>query len=377
MRVRATPVDIRAEPALTSALPFVRPAVGVFVPRGGFLVTGANSYLGVHVLRELLDRGLTPVHALLRGDGPAHARERIREAASRWGLPPEGLDRVEVHVGEVTREGWEMPAAERERLAEAVGHVFHFALLARYDVGYPAYRETWLPELLRMIAWCGGERPKALHYPGSYNTHFLRGDDDFRRIGTSAWLCGYTGFKWVAQALLARALAAGLPGAYYDIPLVLGSVARGRCPRTYSAILVLDAFLRAGVGIDVGRLRVLPVDALARVMVQNATAGSARVAQVRPVLSQPFTFEDVATALAELGIPLAKTTWADFVSRRKTLRQFIEWFVPADLAALVTQTHEHPAVFPAAFDVATLPATLDVVRANCRALYGAARALAE
>jgi nucleoside-diphosphate-sugar epimerase len=359
-----TTVDPRTEPILHE--PFVFDGADPEKRADGILLTGPSAFVGVFVLRELLQRWEGEIHCLIRADSRAHAVQRIERVARRWAVGPLDLCRVTFHTGDCTLPNWGMSEASFQEVKEKTGAVIHLALTARWDLPYSHYREQWLPELRRMIGFCGDPRfPKSLHYPNSFNSHFLKDDADFARIDSSAWHSGYTAFKWASEMIVRRALGGNLPGCLYDIPLVIGSADTGLCPPQYAARQIFRLCVETGVGIEFA-FKIIAVDWLARIMVHNVCAEKthASLRYVRPVLPDTMDLPALFRALAPAR-PFERGAREELLCRAKN-RGVAEFLLPPDFQSIIGKGHCFPPVLPPSIMAAEMPAAFDVFRANTR-----------
>ncbi len=355
--------DIRLEPVLQGDWTFQRAPREAYAP--GVLITGPNSFIGIFVLDQLLRQHQGPIHCLMRARSQEHAAERLRAAALRWGLELGPLERAVLHVGEVTQPRWGLSAEEYDGVRQAVGSVVHLALNARYFLPYSHYRDTWLPELVTMIGYCADpSAPKALHYPGSYNSHFFTDAASFARLHQSAWHSGYTGFKWVTEQLLRRAFGGNLEGCLYDIPLVFGAASTGLCPDTYSARHILHAFMQTGIAVPF-KFKIVTVDALARIIAANVLLPAGEnLRYVRPVLDGWITREELIACLPAGSI---REGTHDELMSRSAERMKAGYLLPADFEQLIESVHALPAIVPPSFDSRSLPDPHDAFAVNVRA----------
>lgn len=354
--------DVRLEPLLHHGWTFPSHAHGS--RKTDLLLTGPNAFIGVFVLKELLDQWPGEIHCLLRADSREHAMERIQEAASRWKLAPLELDAVHFHLGHCTLPSWGLPPDEVEELYSGIGTVLHFALTARYDIPYAYYQRTWLPELVRMIDFCADpDNPKSLHYPGSYNSHFLVEPSDFERLDTTAWHSGYTGFKWVTEIILRRAFSGNLPGSYYDIPLVFGTLESGISPPQYSARHIVDIFLDAGVGIEF-EFRIMTVDILAKIITCNVLQdlNGRALNYIRPVFREAISYPDFAGCVkgrytTRIG------TWQDLIQATENTVK-TTFLLPRDFTRIIKQAHDLPPILPPGMDTHGFPNAIEAFKKN-------------
>jgi len=331
---------------------------------GGVLVTGANSFLGVHVVKSLLAHDVGPVHLLLRATTVPEAVARMRQANLNWGLGEFDPDKVTIHLGDVSRNMMGLSHMEFRFLAGHTGAVIHLAMTPLYHLPYEHFKRVWVPELERMIAFCGDtEYPKTLHYSSSFNANFFQTDEDFQVLNNNAWQSGYAGFKWVAGKALENAFEQNLRGAIYDIPLVLGTEEKGICPKHYSIWMILDIFLKTRHYFPFS-FRVMPVDRLAEVMVYNIRQEreGRGAAFIRPFLDEPVT--DGLFSLTVAGMLGLQRSDLETVRGLCQNRLRFDFLLPENFYELMEKVNCLPAVFPEGYDAGRLPLTAMVFMSN-------------
>ncbi len=354
--------DLRKEPLLrkkwtyTNGYPNNNP--------GGVLITGANSFIGVHLVKALQEKGDRQLHLVVRAPSVSEAIRKMQGGFDQWDLGRLNPEKLSIYTGDVSKNMMGLPFKEYQWLREQVSSVVHLAMTPLYHLPYEHFKRIWIPELERMMEFCNDNRsPKALHYASSFNANFFNTDDDFKALNTNAWQSGYAGFKWVAAEAIQNAFRQGLRGCIYDIPLVIGTAEKGLCPSHYSIWMILDIFLKTGHYFPFS-FRVVPVDTLAEVLVENIIAvreGSGD-AFLRPVLEKPVTDKLIATSVANiLGLQPADLS----LVRDKCLNKLrFDFMMPDNFYELLEKINYLPAQFPAGFDKSRLPATLPVFLSN-------------
>lgn len=331
----------------------------------GILVTGANSYIGVHIISELLKKKEGQIHLLLRAKDSDEAILKMKSAFDRWELDNFDEGSVIFHIGNVCDELMGLNPDEYNLIINEVGQVIHLAMNPLYHLPYHFFQKTWLPELDKMIDFCGNSQtPKSLHYASSYNANFFQTDDDFQNLNSNAWQSGYAGFKWVANKTIENALAQNLRGCIYDIPLVIGSLEKGLCPDHYSMWHIMNIFLKSGYYFPFC-FRIIPVDILAEVMVfnilQEKTNNSKQI--IRPVLLEPVSEELLENTIESFGI-IKSTKEIARESYHNKLR--FDFMIPKNFNELLQKANQLQPCFPVKYNCDNLPSTIEVFEINLK-----------
>ena len=330
----------------------------------GILVTGANSFIGCHVVRQLAEVFPGRVHLLLRAPNLPGAVLKMQHAFEQWGLGFFNPNGFFIHTGDVCAVNLGLTIREYAEIDREVGQVIHLAMTPMYHLPYHHFKRIWIPELERMIRFCGDpDHPKFLHYASSFNANFFQEEEDFMALNTNAWQSGYAGFKWVTNRAIANAMRQNLIACIYDIPLVLGSESNGLCPGHYSIWMILDIFLKTGLYFPF-RFNIIPVDKLADVIVFNAL----KVKEGCPSqFSRPFMADPVDDELfARTAANLLGLQKAGLEEVRKTCHNKLrfDFMMPGNFYDLMKKVNSLPAVFPDGFERGYLPQTPMVFMSN-------------
>lgn len=354
--------DIRQEPVTRKkwSFKYVQPST---LP-DGILITGPNSFVGAHIVSVLIEKWKGKIFLLVRAGNNTEAITKMQDAFHKWQLGSFDTAKTEIYLGDVCSHLMGLKPVDYNALQVQTGFVLHLAMNPMYNLPYAHFKRLWVPELLHMIFFCGDKKyPKSLHYPSSFNADFFTSDEDFARINTNAWLSGYAGFKWVANKTIENAFAQHLNGCLYDIPLVLGSVEKGLCPRQYSIWYILDMFLKAKCYIPF-QFKILPVDVLSEVIVDNLLADQIDQGMrfIRPVLDEPVS----DTYFGNMAATLLGLHETDQHSMREKChnKERFDFVFPSDFYSLLEKVNKLPAVFLKNFDTASLPSTLMVFLSN-------------
>ncbi|NOX86025.1 MAG: hypothetical protein GXO86_08695 [Chlorobi bacterium] len=363
--------DLRKEPLISKNWSFSKSVPSAYPD--GILITGANSFIGTHVIRKLQHRWQGPVHLLVRAATSREAIGKMSQAFATWKLGVFHPENFTIHLGDVSLNMMGLGASEYSALKKSVGFVLHLAMNPLYHLPYAHFKRLWLPELERMITCCGDKSyPKSLHYPSSYNADLFTTDSDFKQLNNNAWQSGYAGFKWVAGKALENAFAQNLNGCLYDIPLVLGAVGNGLCPRQYTIWYILDMFLKTKCYIPF-HFRIIPVDVLSDVVVNNlmADANGKGIRFIRPVLKESVSDEHFGNMAASL-LGLQKTVQENMRKRSANKNRF-DFVFPPDFYQLLDKLSNLPAVFPDNYNSNDLPPTAVVFLSNLNKILSASK----
>ena len=271
------------------------------------LVTGATGFLGVFLVRELLQRGERRVFCLVRDAAGVAPDERLRAAFERHGIwRPEYTDALEAVAGNAARPRLGLAASAFDALAAETATIYHAAAVTTTAATVDEMRAINVggtAETLRLAAhahaWVHHVSSTAVvaNQPGDGKGRVLEDAE----VDPTLVVGDYARSKWAAEQLVRQATAQGVRAAIYRLPRLSGDTMLGSWRRD-------DVFARAiAAWIESGRCPVelpietwTPVDAAARALVE--LAANPRVAgrtvhvegaQVRPA--------DVHRALLDAG----------------------------------------------------------------------------
>ena len=260
---------IQADLARADGLPFVREPEPS-APRR-ILLTGANGFLGAHLLLELLRRGRAHVVCLVRGTDDADAERRLAEGLAGFDLPwnAEIRRRVTVLAGDIRQPRLGLSDERWEALARDVDSIVGVAAAVDFVRGYVSLRQTNVLGPLQLAELAMTGRTKPLHHISSIAVFNEVGitsmgeDDPVAHI--DGLYAGYDKTKWAAEAALRRAREHGLVVTLLRPGGIGGHTKTGAYnPRDLSSGF-MSAFTRYRKVPAIRFLNVAPVDWVSRV----------------------------------------------------------------------------------------------------------------
>lgn len=300
-------LDVRLDPDVVAGTP------PLDEPPRRVLLTGATGFLGVHLLRELVDATSARVVCLVRARNDAEALRRLAEAAGGHDLWDAAVAaRVEAVAGDLGTPRLGLPAASFAALGRRVDAIVHSGGLVNLMLDYRAHRPVNVlgtAEVLRLAATGRTTPVLAVSTLGVIPTDRLEPGVD--GVAEDAELAdaalpddGYSQSKWVAEKLLALGRSRGIPVAVHRLGEVTAHSATGSSnPRGLLDALVA-ACLRLGVRPPVpARMDWTPVDAVARVLVATLSAGRPKSETVHLLAPGSVPVDRVLDAVAaEAGL---------------------------------------------------------------------------
>jgi thioester reductase-like protein len=189
------------------------------------LVTGATGFLGVQLVRELLERQPHAGLALLiRDRGGQSGRQRADLI-----VPPAERSRVRVFSGDVSQQNCGLSAADYQQLSAETTRVIHSAATVRFDHSLDEARRTNVEGTRRVLDFAASmPRLKSLAYVG---TAYVAGErDDLVRenelVVGQGYRNTYEQTKAEAEALV-RSRLDSLPGVILRPSIIVGDSRTG------------------------------------------------------------------------------------------------------------------------------------------------------
>src|ERR1017187_9267849 len=177
------------------------------------LVTGATGFLGVQLVRELLDRHPNATLALLVRDRPGQSGQQRADLI----VPPADRSRVQVHSGDVSQPNCGLDAAAYQRLSATATRVIHSAATVRFDHSLDEARQINVEGTRRMLAYVGTA------YVAGERTGLVRENE--LAVG-QAYRNTYEQTKAEAEALVSSRLNS-LPGVILRPSIIVGDSRTG------------------------------------------------------------------------------------------------------------------------------------------------------
>ena len=237
------------------------------------LLTGATGFIGAHLLAELLTAGTEEVFCLVRGANAAECTDRLRGDLARYALPVD-LDRVTVVPGRLDAPLFDLSEAAFHALGDAVDVIYHSGAEMNFVRPYGQLRAANVlgtREVLRLA--CTG-RPSVVHHISTYDARMGTHLPETPNPVTAGSADGYVLSKKVAEQLVLEAGRRGLPIGVYRPWSVSADSRSGAANLQDQLTLCLTGTLltRMAPAEIPFPLRLLPVDAVARAVVELSRA---------------------------------------------------------------------------------------------------------
>ncbi|MGY2293333.1 amino acid adenylation domain-containing protein [Pseudomonas sp. SDO528_S397] len=273
------------------------------------IVTGANSFVGVHLVEALLAGGAQEVACLVRDQPGQPAAARFAAALSAYRLEHLDMSRVRVYAADLRQPRLGLADAVYERLAEGFGVLVHNAAHVNHVLDYATLAADNVEPIHACLQLCETRRKKVFNFISTLSAASTR-DACGQVLEAPAAPTpplylqnGYNLSKWVAERLLGRAVQHGSWVNIHRPGNISFNSRNGVCePQKNRLMLMIKGSLQLQV---VPRLSLnfdlMPVDFLARFIAFHCTHYRAGQHVFNLHNPQPLSWEGYVEAFRRAG----------------------------------------------------------------------------
>nr|WP_231386900.1 non-ribosomal peptide synthetase [Nocardia sp. BMG111209] len=183
------------------------------------LLTGATGFVGVHLLRELLDRTEARVWCPVRADSVPQARDRVRAALSHYRIRYDAYhDRIVPVPADLAAPRLGLSDTDYARLTERIDLIVHNGARVNHLEPYRRLRAANVAGTRELLRLATTARIKPFHFVSTVNAVIpatpapdFVGWEDIELPVEEVSGNGYVASKWVAERLVRQAGERGLP----------------------------------------------------------------------------------------------------------------------------------------------------------------------
>ncbi len=236
------------------------------------IVTGANGFLGVHIVEALLAWGATEVACLVREGNGLTAQDRFVESLRENRLEHLDLTRVRVYAADVTQPQLGLADDVYERLDREFGALVHNAANVNHVQDYETLARDNVAPIFECLKLCEGRSKKVFNFVSTLSASSAVDVDGSVLEAPAAQTPpiyiknGYNLSKWVAERILQQAREQGVWVNIYRPGNIAFNSVTGVCqPHKNRLMLMLKGSMQLGQVPDFSMtFDLMPVDFLAR-----------------------------------------------------------------------------------------------------------------
>ncbi|AXI59044.1 peptide transporter [Pseudomonas kribbensis] len=284
------------------------------------IVTGANSFVGVHIVEALLGWGASEVACLVRDGGGQTAAQRFAQSLRENRLEHLDLSRVRVYSADITRPQLGLADGEFERLDREFGALVHNAANVNHVLDYESLAADNVEPIFELLRLCEGRSKKVFNFVSTLSASSTV-DDAGRVLELPAAPTppiyirnGYNLSKWVGERILERARERGVRVNLYRPGNISFNSLSGVCqPHKNRLMLMLKGSIQLGqVPAFALNFDLMPVDFLARFIAFHASRYSAERAVFNLHNPEPLSWDAYVASFRETGSEFALVSVADW-----------------------------------------------------------------
>ena len=284
------------------------------------IVTGANSFVGVHIVEALLGWGASEVACLVREGGGQTAAQRFAQSLRENRLEHLDLSRVSVYAADITRPQLGLAGDDYRRLDCEFGALVHNAANVNHVLDYESLAADNVEPIFELLRLCEGRSKKVFNFVSTLSASSTV-DDAGRVLELPAATTppiyirnGYNLSKWVGERILERARERGVRVNLYRPGNISFNSLSGVCqPHKNRLMLMLKGSIQLGqVPAFALNFDLMPVDFLARFIAFHASRYSAQRAVFNLHNPEPLSWDAYVASFRETGSEFSLVSVADW-----------------------------------------------------------------
>ncbi|WHS60568.1 non-ribosomal peptide synthetase [Pseudomonas sp. G2-4] len=284
------------------------------------VVTGANSFLGVHIVEALLAWGATEVACLVRASAGQSAAERFSQALQDNRLSHLDLSRVSVYAADITQPQLGLADDVYARIDRTFGALVHNAAHVNHVLDYASLARDNVEPIFECLRLCEGRSKKIFNFVSTLSASSAL-DANGQVLEQPAAKTppiyiknGYNLSKWVGERILQRARERGVLVNLFRPGNISFNSLTGVCqPHKNRLMLMLKGSIQLGQVPDLSlNFDLMPVDFLARFIAFHASRYQPTHAVFNLHNPEPLSWDAYVASFRDSGREFSLVSVADW-----------------------------------------------------------------
>jgi FkbH-like protein/thioester reductase-like protein len=300
------------------------------------LLSGATGYVGIHLLKQLLQERHTRVTCLIRGTNVAKAKVRLKSAANQYQLSlcADEMARIDILNGDLEKPLLGLDVETWHSLQDSLTRVVHCGANVNFFESYNRLKQANVESTRELIKLCTGRIHKKLIYISSvgvlHGTNHIQLNEFAETVATGTPVgipTGYQQSKWASEKLIYRAVERGLNAQIVRLGTIAGNTVTRSLNQSDLLTHLLATIRRTGFSPQMRDMDFVPVDfaakAISCIVRQSHNAGEVFH------IANPYT-----ASISQVS------QWARFNGNQLEVMAFNQW--REKMLALFKQSPEEP-----------------------------------
>lgn len=318
---------------------------------GNILLTGANGFIGAHVLHELLKTTNSKIYCFVRGENIPHSIQRLEESYSYYfneSLEPYLNSRILVYNGQITLTNFGLFSEQINDICQNINTIIHTAAIVKHYGNFEQFKSANIDGTKRLAEFSYTNKKRLIHISsisvsGNYlvrqdnqNVNFSEND---LYIGQHYTNNVYVNSKFDAEKIVYSFMEKGLTAEVLRVGILAGRYEDGYFQKNisdnafYSRIKSLIDLKKVSKSMLAQKIEFTPVDLCARAIVLLAKTKAAENKVYHLYNHKLTSIKHVLECLRKFDINIETISEKDFESyilklskdekSRKTLKGII------------------------------------------------------
>ena len=280
---------------------------------GAVLLTGANGFLGSHILEQLISLTNATIYCLIRASSEEYAYSKLREAYQKYNFNDlQNHPRIKVLIGDLSAPSLGLSDARFLQLAEEIDVIYHNGAQVNHIYDYDHLYQSNVGSTIDLLRLATSGKTKQFVYISTLSAASnVNREGRLVEDGPAAQLPvfvnnGYNLTKWVCEQLVWQAYQRGLPVTLVRPGNVCGHSKTGHCyPDQNRILLLLKGCAQLGNAPDwQTTFDLCPVDFIAKGVVVCTTKAEGHIPVLHFHNPMPLQWSDYVGRLNHHQVPV-------------------------------------------------------------------------